>query len=720
MHLFGITKDAPRLGDVTLFLFTYNFWTVVIFHTHILFNLQNPVLHTLWMGKMHSDGPLKEKKIKKPVFGFLRRKRSGKFHISPEVNEFERLSSLPPPHTSPVPIYRNTPVKIKNYYLSESTVNIMSKLEAGTPDLTLNTNTTNNTKVPPKEDSHFIFSAAFDSSPQGFENRKAVPLQRSGSLHKSRSMGAIRDKSRPFESSPTRNEPVKPDHSPTEAKKSPKSASEPLSNDGLDHEELLQAEYNKLFQIGREIGYDDDEVRQWVDYVLEHGLPNPKAGSEMNSENIETEVDCNNARVPEFTQRDFAVKEIERHYLQDVFGEDTISTRRLFVDNRYTPDVTAAPSGQHSIYIHGNSDIASHATLKACCHDPPSSSFSSAASPSLRLAAPKIEHSIVADICGGDDRSAPPDADPLWFRADMDSGEFQDPPEIGTKAEDTGDREQELKARTNTVDSKGLIPLLLPLRHNKASSTLHKRTRNAPIAASAANSSVPRKLHDVGQSSSFSRGRGLRTFSNLAYKEDDNLAQATGKPVPLDRTRKEQLSEATATLANLADCRTSTDSCSVYTYGSLIDSLNDKQSEAAHLSGIASETSNSYPDSPTLGYSHPTTPSTTPKDIYIPPSSQFIPRYVPSRLSSANDEMKMPHKNVGSEGSKASSRDVNLPSPYGTFSESSFSSRCEEANPSTKWDEEMRYANEKACCHSYSTTFVWILLTDILLQAPSP
>ena len=40
-----------------------------------------------------------------------------------------------------------------------------------------------------------------------------------------------------------------------------------------------QAEYNKLFQIGREKDYDDDDVRQWVDYALEHGLPDPKTGS---------------------------------------------------------------------------------------------------------------------------------------------------------------------------------------------------------------------------------------------------------------------------------------------------------------------------------------------------------------------------------------------------------------------------------------------------------
>ena len=653
---------------------------------------------------MHSDDAFNKKKVKKPILGFLRRKTSGKFHISPDVNEFEILCSLPSPHSSPVSIYRNTPVKIKNYYLSESTVNIMSKIEAGTPDLTLNTDTTNNTEAPSKEDADFAFSAVFDSSPRGFENQKAELLQRSGSLRKSRSMGAIKDKSRPFESSPTRNDPVKPEHSPTEATKSPDSASEPLSNDRLDNEELLQAEYNKLFQIGRELGYDDDEVRRWVDIVLQHGLPDPKIGSEMNSEVIETEVNCNNARVPEFTQRDVVVKEIERHYLQDVFGEDTIFTRQLLIDNRYTPDETAAPSGQHGIYIHGNSDIASHATLKAYGHEPASSSSSSAASPSFRLAAPKTEHSIVADICGGDDRSVPSDADPLWFRADMDSGELQDSPETVTQAQDTGDREKELKPKTNTVDSNGLIPLLLPLRHNKDSSTLHKRTRNAPTAASVANSSVPRKLHNVGHSSTFNRSNGLRTFSDLAYKEGDNLAQASGKPVPLDRTRKEQLSEATATLANLADCRASTDSCSVYTYGSLIDSLNDKQSEAAHRSGIASETSTSSPDSPTLGYAHLSTPSTTLQDIYIPPSSQFMPRYVPSWSPSANDKMKMPHKNVGSERSKASPRDVSLPSPCSTFSESSFSSRCRESPPSTKWDEEMWYANEKACYHSYSTT----------------
>ena len=650
---------------------------------------------------MHSDGSFNKNEAKKSVFGFLRRKRSFKFHISPEVNEFERLRSLPSPHTSPVPLYQNTPIKIKNYYLSESTVNIMSKIEARTPDLTLNTDTVNDTKAPSKEDADFILSAVFNSSPRGFENQKAEPLRRSGSLHRSRSMGAIKDKSPLLELSPTRNKPVKPEHSPTEATKSPDSASESLSNDGLDHEELLQAEYNKLFQIGREIGYDDEDVRQWVDYGLEHGLPDPKTGSEMDSEVIETEVDRNNARVPEFTQRDPAVKEIERHYLQDVFGDDAISTPQLLVDNQHTSDEIAAPSGQHGIYIHGNSDIASHVTLKAYCDDPASSPSSSAASPSFRLAPPKIEHSNVADNCGSDDRSAIPDAGPLWFSADMDRAGFRESPELGFKAEDTGDQEHELKLRTNTVDSNGLIPLLLPLRYNKASSGLHKRTRNTPTAARFANPSVLKKLQDVGQSSSFNRGPGLKTSFNLDYKEDDNLAQAIGKPAPLDRTWKEQLSVATGTLANVADCRTSTDSCSIHTYDSLIDSLDDKHSEAAQLSGIASETSTSFPDSPTLGYAHLSTPSTTLQDIYIPPSSPFHPRYVPSWFPSANDRMKMPHKNVGLGRSKASPRDVSLPSPCGTFSESSFNSRCRESTPSTKWDEEMWYANEKVCSRDY-------------------
>ena len=654
---------------------------------------------------MLSDSSLSRKQVKKPVFSFLRRKRSGEFHFSPEVNEFERLSSLPSTHTSPISIYRNTPVKIKNYYLSESTVNIMSQIEARIPDLTLNTDTTNNTKVPSKEDADFIFSAVFDSSPPGFEDQKAERLQYSGSLHRSRSMGAIEDKSRTFEVSPTRNETVKPEHSPTEATKSPDSASESLSNDGLDHEELLQAEYNKLFQIGRELGYENDDVRQWVHYVLEHGLPDPKTGSEMESDVIETGLDRNNAKVPEFTERDSAVKEIERHYLQDVFGSDTISTRQLLVSNQYTSDEIAAPSGQHGIYIHGNSDIASHATIKAYRDNPLSSSSSSAASRNFRLASPKMKHSNVADSCSSDERSANLDAGPLWFRADMDSGECRDPPENGFRANGTGDQEQKLNVRTNTVDGNGLIPLLLPQRYNKVSSAYPKRTRNTSIAASVTDP-APKKFHSAGLSSPSSRGSGLKSSFNLDYKADDNLAQATGKPAPLDRTRKEQLSEATATLADLADCRASTDSCSVYTYGtygSLIDPLDDKQTKAAHLSGAAAENSTSYPDSPTLGYAHLSTSPKKLQDIHIPPASQFQPRYVPSWSFSANSKMKMPQKSVGSARSKASPRDVGLPSPCGTFSESSFDSRCRESTPSTKWDEEMRYANEKACSYSYVT-----------------
>ena len=700
-----MTKDAPRLGDVTPFIFTYKFLAVVTYHRRISFNLQNSVLHTLWMGKMVSDSSPNKKEVKKPIFSFLRRKRSGRILFSPEVNEFERLTSLPSPHSSPISIYRNTPVKIKNYYLSESTVNIMSQIEARTPDLTLNTETRDTTKVSLKEDADFIFSAVFDSSPPGFGDQKAERLQRSGSLHRSHSMGAINDKSLQFEMSPTRNEPGNPEHSPAQPRKSSDSTCEPLSNDGPDNEELLQAEFNKLFQIGREIGYNGDDVRKWVRYVLEHGLPNPKTGSEMESDVLKTGLDSNNAKVPEFTEKDSAVKEIERHHLQDVFGSDTISTRQLLVDNQYTSDEIAPPSGQQGIYIHGNSDIASHATLKAYCENPLSSSSGSAASPSFRLTSPKMKHSNVTDSCGSDDRSANPDAGPLWFRADMDSGECQDSPEIGSKANGMGDQEEKLNVRTNTVDGNGLIPLLLPLRYNKTSSAFQKRTRNASIVASVA-APVPKKLHDAGLSSPSNRGSGLKTSFNVDYKADDKLAQATGKPAPLDRTRKEQLSEATATLANLADCRASTDSCSVYTYGtygSLIDPLNDKQTKAAHLLGAASETSTSHPDSPTPGYANLSTPPKKLQAIHIPPASQFQPRYVPSWSSSANSKMKMPQKSAGSARSRASPRDVGLPSPCGTFSESSFNSRCRESTPSTKWDEEMRYANEKACSHSYIT-----------------
>ncbi len=643
MHSFGITQDAPRLRDVTPLVVTYKFLAVATHHTHISFNLLRSVLHTRWMGKMHSDGSLNKKKTRKSVFGFLRPKIRCKFHISPELNEYERLRSLPSPHTSPVPIYWNTPVKIRNYYLSELTaqllppplpVKIMSKIQARTPDLTVNTDTANNTKAPSKQDADVVFSAIIKSSPQGFENQKAKPLRRGVSLHKSRSMGAIRDESRPFELSPTRNEPVKPEQSPTEANKSADSSSESSSDDGSDREELLQAEYNKLLQIGRERGYDDDDVRRWVDYVLEHGLPDFKTGSEEDSESIETEVDCNKARIPEFTQRDLAVKEIERHYLQDVFGQDTISTRQLLVDNQYTSDALAASSGQHAIYLHGNSDIASHTTLKACCHDSTSPSSSSAASHSFNLAAPEIEHSNVVDSCGSDDRPATPNAGRDWFRADMNDDGFRESPDIGLKAKDTAAQGQELKAtgtqhqgafipsrmtghslyadaraslNTNIIDNNGLIPLLLPLRYNKGSSVAHRRTCNGSTAASVA----------------------------------------------------------------------------------------DPSSEAADLSGIASEVSISYPDSPTLGYAHRSTPSTTSQNILTPTSSQLHPRSLPSYSPSTNDKMKLPQQNVGSGRYKVGPRDVSLPSPCGTFSESSSHSDRRESTISTKWDEEMRYAIEK-------------------------
>ena len=714
MHLFGITQDATRLGVVTPLVFTYRFLAVVIYHTHISLNLLNSVLHIRWMGKMHSDGSFNKTESEKTVFGFLRRKRRGKLHISPEVDEFERLTSLPSPHKSPLPICWNTPVKIRNYYLSKSTaqllppplpVKIMAQIQNRSSDLTINTDTADDTEAPSKQDADFVLSAVFNSSPSGFENQKAKPLRSGVSLHKSRSMGAIRDKARPFELNPMRNGLVKPEHSLTQAKKSADSLSKSSLDDGLDHEELLQAEYNKLFQIGRERGYNDDDVRQWVDYILEHGLPDLKTASDMDSEITETEVDCNKARVPEFTQRDPAVKEIERHYLQDVFGEDTVSTRQLLVDNQYTSDELAVSPGPHAIYLHGNSDIASHTTLKAYCRDTMSSSSSFAASHSFHLAAPEIEQNDLADNCGSDYRSATADADPVWFRADMDRDEFRDSSDTGFKAKDTVAQEQELKVMgTRTIEStphqgafktskmtdrrlypgthrtpNGLIPLLLPLRYNKE------------------------KLHDDGQSSSLNRHPGLKTSSSMEHREEGNLVQATGRSAPFNRKWKEQLSEATATLANLADRPTSTDSYADQCYDSLINSLEDKQSEATDLSGVASEVSTSYSDSPTLGYAHLSTPSATLQDIYTPTSSRSHPRSLPSFSPCANDKMKMPHKNVGPGKLKVSPRNVSLPSPCGTFSESSFNSRRRESTVSTKWDEEMRYANEKVSSHDYMT-----------------
>ena len=200
----------------------------------------------------------------------------------------------------------------------------------------------------------------------------------------------------------------------------------------------------------------------------------------------------------------------------------------------------------------------------------------------------------------------------------------------------------------------GLIPLLLPLPCNKE------------------------KLHERGQSSTI------------------------GRLAPLNRKWNEQHSEATATLTNLADRPTSTDSYEDQSYDSLIDSLEDKQSEAADLSGVASEVSTSYSDSPTLGYAHLSTPTTTVQDIYGPTSSRSQPRSSPLFSPFANYKKKMPPKK-GPGKFKVSPRDVSLPSPCDTFSESSFNSRCREPTVVTKWDEEMRYANEKVGPHEYIT-----------------
>ena len=628
---------------------------------------------------MHSDASLNEIKSEKTVFGLLRRKRRGSLHISSEITEFERLKSLPLPHTSPVPIYYNTPVKIRDYYLSKSTVQllprpspfkIMAKSQAQTPNLTINTDTANDTEP------HVL-------------------------LHKSRSMGTIRDNARPFELSPTRNEVGKPEHSLTKANHSSDSSTESSSDYGLDHEELLQAEYSKLIQIGREKGYNDDDIHHWV---LDHGLPDPKTGSKVDSEVIEAGVDYNKARVPEFTQRDLAVKEIERHHLQDIFGEDIIST--FFVDNQNTSTELTASSGSHPIYLQDNADIASHTTIKACGHDTMCSPSSSATSHNTHLPAPKIEQTDVADTesaltdllkslekpqdqragrpsCGSDHKSATPDAEPVWFRADMDCDGLPDTSDTGFNAKNTAVQEQEMKAMGRSAfeltqrkgafnPSKmtesslgqgtyrtpdGLIPLLLPRRYNKE------------------------KLNDGRQSS----GTGIST--------------------PLNQKWKEQLSEATATLANLADSRTSIDSYENQSYNS---SFEDKQSQAADQSG----------DSPTLGHAHLSPPSASLQNIYTPNSSRFHPRSLPSFSPFANNSMKMPPKTVGPGKFKASPRDVSLPSPCDTFSESSVNTRRRASTIHTKetkeFDEKMRYALERvsSCCYNPSA---WFLLTAILL-----
>ena len=64
-------------------------------------------------------------------------------------------------------------------------------------------------------------------------------------------MGVMRDKARPFELNSPGNELVKSEHSLIEAAKSVDSSSDSSSDEGPDNEELLQAEYNKLFQVGR-------------------------------------------------------------------------------------------------------------------------------------------------------------------------------------------------------------------------------------------------------------------------------------------------------------------------------------------------------------------------------------------------------------------------------------------------------------------------------------
>ena len=65
---------------------------------------------------------------------------------------------------------------------------------------------------------------------------------------------------------------------------------------------------------------------------------------------------------------------------------------------------------------------------------------------STRSSSPKVEQSHVADSGGSDYRSATPDADSVWFRADMDSDEFRDPLDIGSKAKDTAPQEEHYRS----------------------------------------------------------------------------------------------------------------------------------------------------------------------------------------------------------------------------------------------------------------------------------
>ena len=58
------------------------------------------------------------------------------------------------------------------------------------------------------------------------------------------------------------------------------------------------------------------------------------------------------------------------------------------------------------------------------------------------LLLPKVEQSYVAHGCGSDYRSATPDANPVWFRVDMDSDELRDSPNIGPKAKDIASQEE--------------------------------------------------------------------------------------------------------------------------------------------------------------------------------------------------------------------------------------------------------------------------------------
>ena len=689
---------------------------------------------------MYHDGNLNDTKAKNSVLGFLKCRRSPIAHYSAENDELARLSALRSPRGSDTSMYWDTPIKIRSHYLSESTVKLlpppmplrnMGRKQVHHPGLSVDTEAANRSQIPNMGDTDDVFSTINNSNPASYGDQKPGPLRHTVSLHKSRSTGAMCERTRPFITSPTRDGDLKLQYSFKEAKPSPQFSAELLSGARSDGEEIVQAKYVKLCEIGRRKGYEDEEIRQWFDWMLQHSPSEMKAEKEVECETEGAEVKYNESKVPGFTQSHPRVKEIEHSHLQSIFGREMSTTRQLLAakDNSHTSNIIRDFSLKDSMYLYTNPDIASHTTLRASGLDFMSPLSNSTEEKTFHSAGSCMAHDGTMNTRQSDDESASSETSHLFLATAIDShvthelrescGDVFTAKHMVAQQKDhtmlsTSDIQPNpyheaflsptipctgLYPSTHTypstsiLDSSGIMPLLLPLRYKKALSTSHKMTRKYSAAAEEAAST---KRREISQPSSVNSSSEKATLLTAGDGEDEDLTTAMRKPARFERERKEQLTKATATLASIAEHRASLDGYDSGDYGSLIEYFEDEHSESADRLEDPLKTSIPFPDDPTLGYARFSTQSTTLQGVCTPTSSQFNPQSLPSYSPLAEEKMRLPRKSADSGLYKASSREFSVSSPSDTFSSSSsFNFHPQDSIPSPRWGEDLPYAAQK-------------------------